>query len=72
VRSDLVRAFRFNTSSWRTLLSTVPRGWGGGAPGRVEQVLLDCDTYIQTLNDRFTNPSGEGQPAHADLAGAPA
>ena len=72
VRSDLVRAFRFNTSSWRTLLNTVPRGWGGGSPGRVEQVLLDCDTYIQTLNDRFTNPSGEGQPAHAELASTPA
>jgi hypothetical protein len=64
---DLVGAFRSNTTPWRNLLATTPAGWGSDAQRRVEKVLQDCDTYIQTLNDRFTNPSGAegalGDPA---------
>lgn len=68
LRGDPVGAFRYNTHGWRTLFGTTPRGWGGDATRRVEQVLLDCDIYIQTLNDRFTNPSGDERPSHPDRA----
>ncbi len=27
---------------------------------RIMRVLADADGYVQTLNDQFTNPSGEG------------
>jgi hypothetical protein len=70
LRGDVVGAFNKNVNSYRSLLGTVPRGWGGDATRRVEQVLLDCDTYIQTLNDRFANPSGDGRSAHVELSGA--
>jgi hypothetical protein len=28
-------------------------------------VIEDTDTYVQTLNDRFTNPSGDERPVLA-------
>jgi hypothetical protein len=34
-------------------------GWGRSSRKKVEQVLQDTDAYVQTLNDKFTNPSGE-------------
>jgi hypothetical protein len=58
VRGDLVGAFERNTVWSRSLLSTRPLGWDSAAQRRVEQVLQNCDSYIQKLNDRFTNPSG--------------
>ena len=59
---DLVGAFERNTRPVRTLLLTTPTGWGQDAQRQVEQVLQNCDIYIQTLNDRFTNPSGSESP----------
>ncbi len=61
VRGDLVAAFRRNTAPWRTLWRTTPAGWGWSARRRIEQVLQDTDTFIQTLNDQFTNPSGRSK-----------
>ncbi|MDZ7751049.1 MAG: dynamin family protein [Gammaproteobacteria bacterium] len=56
----LRRAFRFNTSPWRLLFRVMPVGWNKRAQRRVSSVLADADQYIQSLNDQFTNPSGEG------------
>ncbi len=58
LRGNLVAAFDYNTAHWRTLLRITPRGWGSSARRRVEKVIQDADSYVQTLNDRFTNPSG--------------
>jgi len=60
LRVDLVRAFERNTRLWRTIFSSVPIGWGRGAKQRLHRVTEDCDSYVQILNDRFTNPSGNG------------
>jgi hypothetical protein len=58
VRGDLVAAFKQNTAWMRPIFNTNPSGWDGAAKRRVEQVLQNCDVFIQILNDRFTNPSG--------------
>jgi hypothetical protein len=63
VQGDVVAAFRRNTAPTRTILTTTPTGWGSDPRRVVEQVLQNCDLAVQTLNDRFTNPSGtEHQP----------
>jgi len=63
IRGDLVAAFRRNTRPWRSVFSSAPAGWGRGARKRLAQVMQDADGYIQSLNDRFTNPSGENLAA---------
>jgi len=59
IRGDLLNAFRRNTRPWRSIFATTPVGWGRRAKKRLKQVIENSDTYVQTLNDRFTNPSGE-------------
>ncbi len=59
LEGDLKRAFRHNTRAWRSIFRKHPAGWGRNARQRVEQVIQATDTYVQALNDRFTNPSGE-------------
>ena len=67
LRGDLVAAFIHNTVNWRPLFRTTPRGWGAGARRRIDKVMQDADSYVQTLNDRFTNPSGTSN-VKADIA----
>ncbi len=57
-RGDLLAAFKRNTAPRRSIFASTPLGWDRDARQRAEQVLQNCDSYIQTLNDRFTNPSG--------------
>jgi len=57
---DLTGAFARNTRCWRTIFARTPVGWGAGAKRRLHKVRQDADLYVQTLNDRFTNPSGDG------------
>jgi len=58
-RGDLVRAFLHNTRPWRSIFAQSPAGWGALARRRLKKVVVETDNYIQILNDRFTNPSGE-------------
>ena len=58
-RGDLKAAFIHNTKPWRSLFNTKPAGWGRAPRTRLTQILHEADSYIQTLNDRFTDPSGE-------------
>jgi len=58
-REALIRAFRKNTKPVYSIFLTKPIGWGLRARKRIAQVLSDSDRYVQALNDRFTNPSGE-------------
>lgn len=60
-RGNLANAFRRNTRPWRSIFSNSPAGWGRGTRKRLKQVLRDADQFVQTLNDRFTNPSGAKQ-----------
>ena len=59
IKGDLARAFKRNTRPWRTIFNKKPAGWGHFARKRLYQVTQDADGYIQILNDRFTNPSGD-------------
>ncbi len=67
VREGLTRALRKNTGTLRTLfiwLVGEPVGWSRRMQQRLHGILSNVNTYIQRLNDRFTNPSGkETQPA---------
>ncbi len=55
---DVVAAFQRNTRFWRTVLLGRPVGWNKKAQAEIDEVLQGCETYIQTLNERFTNPQG--------------
>lgn len=58
-REWLVRAFLKNVRAWRSLFRVEPIGWGRRAKTRLTEILNDANRYVQMLNDRFTNPSGE-------------
>jgi len=58
-RERLLRAFRRNTRPWRSIFSPDPSGWNWFTRKRLNKVYLDADRYVQSLNDRFTDPSGE-------------
>lgn len=55
---DVIEAFRYNTKRWQTVLGGKPSGWGAWSEGRIAKVLHDCETYVRSLNERFTNPKG--------------
>ncbi len=58
LKGDIAGAFQRSTKPWRSLFRKSPAGWGRKARKQLTQVIQDTDTYIQTLNDQFTNPSG--------------
>ena len=55
------QAFRKNRCWWRSIFWPHPAGWGRGTADRLEKVLDDSNAYIQTLNDEYTNPSGDSK-----------
>ncbi len=61
VRGDLLSAFLQNTHPWHSLFRSNPLGWHRSARRRLAQVREAANHYVQVLNDRFTNPSGEAQ-----------
>lgn len=58
LRGDLDAAFQRSTRPWHSIFAKKPAGWGRGTRRRLHQIIQDTDSYVQTLNDRFTNPSG--------------
>jgi hypothetical protein len=67
VKEWLQRAFELNTRAWQPLFGVEPAGWSAAARKRLAQVLAEADSYVQTLNARFTDPSGHSQPQRARL-----
>ncbi|MBK5940743.1 dynamin family protein [Halochromatium roseum] len=55
---NVLEAFQINTRSWQTFFLGKPLGWNDWSEGRIAKVLHDCETYVQNLNERFTNPRG--------------
>ncbi|EXJ15322.1 dynamin family protein [Imhoffiella purpurea] len=54
-----IAAFESNTRFWRpTLLLGRAFGWNATSRSAIDEVFQDCESYIQTLNERFTNPKG--------------
>ncbi|MET0028891.1 MAG: dynamin family protein [Candidatus Thiodiazotropha sp.] len=73
IKANPVSAFLRSTRPWRSILRKHPAGWGRRSRKQLREVLQSTDTYIQTLNDQFTNPSGSEkllQPETADRAGS--
>jgi GTPase SAR1 family protein len=58
LKGDPAGAFQRSTKPWRSILRKYPAGWGRKSRRQLREVLQATDTYIQTLNDQFTNPSG--------------
>ncbi len=58
-RENYVQAFVKNTRWWRPLLKRNPSGWSKAAEKRLNLISEDSNTYIQKLNDAFTDPSGD-------------
>ena len=57
-REWLLQAFRKNTRLWRSIFWTRPAGWDRWSKRRLERVLGDADRYVQSLNNRFADPTG--------------
>ncbi|MGD8909067.1 MAG: dynamin family protein [Chromatiales bacterium] len=58
IKGDPANAFQHSTKPWRSIFRKHPAGWGRKSRRQLRDVLQATDTYIQTLNDQFTNPSG--------------
>ena len=61
-RDRLRQAFVMNTRSWHSVFRKLPVGWGHRTRRRLQRVIADANRYVQTLNDTFTDPSGEQAP----------
>jgi hypothetical protein len=68
IKGNPASAFIRSTKPWRSLFSKNPAGWGRRSRKQLQQVLQSTDTYIQTLNDQFTNPSGSEKLLAAEPA----
>ncbi len=58
LKGDPAGAFMHSTRPWRSIFRKHPAGWGRKSRRQLRDVLQATDSYIQTLNDQFTNPSG--------------
>jgi len=54
----LIHAFQKNVQPWHFLFARQPAGWGPFNRKRLARVLGDANRYVQTLNNRFADPSG--------------
>jgi len=59
--NDLGLAFRNNTRFYRSIFGKHPAGWNGRARRTVDEVIEQAADFVETLNDRFTNPSGRAR-----------
>jgi GTPase Era involved in 16S rRNA processing len=58
-RDALVRAFQCNTRAWWCPIgSSRPRGWTGRTRKQLDAIITEADAFVESLNDRYANPSG--------------
>jgi hypothetical protein len=55
----LSRAFKRNTRVWRSIFAPDPVGWSGRNRKALRRIVASANRLVQTLNDRFTDPSGK-------------
>ena len=67
----LIKAFRRNTRWWRSVFYKRPVGWGPRARRLLTEILTEANSYVQELNNKFTNPSGTNRPAAKSIDEAP-
>ncbi|MFH0352229.1 MAG: dynamin family protein [Chromatiales bacterium] len=72
IKDSLIRAFKQNTRFMRSIFPTTPVGWGRRAQRGIIRVLSDADRYVESLNDRFANPSGHEPAGSVSRASRPA
>jgi hypothetical protein len=58
-RDRMANAFMANTRPWHSIFRRNPVGWGNRSRKRLHRVIAEANAYVQTLNDTFTDPSGE-------------
>jgi hypothetical protein len=56
---DIKRAFLKNTQPLRSVFRPMPVGWSMRSKRLLAEVTADACEFIQTMNDRYTKPSGE-------------
>ena len=55
----LSRAFKRNTGLWRSIFDPDPAGWNRRSRRALKRIVSEANQLVQTLNDRFTDPSGK-------------
>jgi hypothetical protein len=55
---NIKSAFLRNTRTMRSLFHPAPAGWTSRSRRILAKVIADASGFVQTMNDRFTNPSG--------------
>ncbi len=55
---NVMNAFLRNTRPIRSLFHPAPAGWTSRSRRILAGVVSDASSFVQTMNDRFTNPSG--------------
>jgi hypothetical protein len=55
---NIKNAFLRNTRPIRSLFHPAPAGWTARSRRILAGVMADASGFVQTMNDRFTNPSG--------------
>jgi hypothetical protein len=55
---SIKNAFLRNTRPFRSLFHPAPAGWTARSRRILAGVIADASGFVQTMNDRFTNPSG--------------
>jgi hypothetical protein len=61
-RGRLSNAFVYNTRPWVSMFRRLPVGWNKRNRRRLHRVISEANRYVQILNDRFTDPSGQLKP----------
>ncbi|MGH8504196.1 MAG: dynamin family protein, partial [Gammaproteobacteria bacterium] len=61
----LARAFLKNTRITMSVFRSTPVGWGNGSRKRIARVREAADGFVQKLNNRYANPSGDASGASA-------
>ncbi len=67
----LGRAFRRNTRFWRSIFEPDPVGWTARHRKLLKGLVSNTNRLVQTLNDRFTDPSGKRPAQIAEERRAP-
>jgi len=66
VELNLRKAFEKSTGTFQSLFGLEPAGWGGRAANKLRAIRETVATHIQSLNDRYTDPSGRTDAGHVD------
>ena len=56
---NIRQAFLKNTQPLRSIFRPMPIGWSMRSKRNLAQVVAEASEFIQTMNDRYTRPSGE-------------